>query len=545
MRGLNLELVFMLIRIKQWLQPPNFPGDDEKNREAQLVNTLSLFFVFMLLVGALVFVPLFVERKGLVWAIIAVLAILYAIGRYLLLRGQVVWSHLLMVVGAWAVFQGVAIFSAGISGPMTVAIVAVVVIIALQRQTWIGYSIVLFSILCGLILAILNTNHVILPTLFTATPLAAWFFYTLGLGFVFATVNLVMRNLQGAMARDREQNEALKKTEAELREREARLKTVTENTPDTILQVDREGRIIFANRLIPGLSLDEVIGSSIYRWVPAEQYPALASTFDAVFSTGQRGEYESLGPGPNGEPGIYSVRVMPVLIDGKTVTAIYAASDITDRVRAEEKIRAALEEKETLLHEVHHRVKNNLQVIIALINMQTHNTHDAATVQFLKELKGQAHTMSLVYEQLYQSEDLSRVSMAPYLRQLTANILEAFGRGGAIQLHLDASLSLDVTDAMPCGLILNELFTNTLKHAFPPGFTDQPSVSIILNQDGKTCHLTFSDNGVGLPPGADWRSSQTLGLRLVNLWATHQLGGTLEVASGPGTTFALTFDQAE
>ena len=217
-------------------------------------------------------------------------------------------------------------------------------------------------------------------------------------------------------------------------------------------------------------------------------------------------------------------------------------SDITNRKQAEEKLHATLEEKETLLREVHHRVKNNLQAMIALMDMQAKSIQDVKAKQFLKDLEGQARTMSLVYEQLYQSENLSRVEMRPYIQQLTTNILQAFGTEKRIDLKLDTSISLDVAEAMPCGLIINELVTNAVKHAFPHDFKKQPVIEIDLHNEGSTCHLTVRDNGMGLPPEHDWRSSRTLGLRLVNLWATHQLGGTLDVPAKPGTTFIINFE---
>jgi len=217
-------------------------------------------------------------------------------------------------------------------------------------------------------------------------------------------------------------------------------------------------------------------------------------------------------------------------------------TDITNNKQAEEKLRSALNEKETLLREIHHRVKNNLQAIIALVNMRGKEIHDTNTRQFLKELEGQARTMSLVYEQLYQSENLSRVEMMPYIQQLTSNILQAFGVSREIDLNLNTTVSLDVSEAMPCGLIINELFTNSIKHAFPSDFKGIPAINIDLQQDGIVCRLTVSDNGVGLPPGLDWRSSRTFGLRLVNLWATHQMGGTLDVSGAPGTTFTINFE---
>ncbi len=258
----------------------------------------------------------------------------------------------------------------------------------------------------------------------------------------------------------------------------------------------------------------------------------------------------------HGEPAVFNTEIGVVKDDGAVAwvnvsavaspfadwTMVIVTSDITERKQAEDKLRATLEEKETLLREVHHRVKNNLQVIIALLNMQSAQIQDAKTRQFLKEMEGQARTMALVYEQLYQSENLARVAMAPYLQRLTSSVLEVFGRQRRVQLTLEATVSLDVAQAMPCGLIVNELFTNILKYAFPPTFSEQPQVYIAMHQIEQTCRLVVSDNGVGLPPGYDEKSGQTLGLRFVNLWATHQLGGQLKVTGNPGTCFTITFN---
>ncbi len=144
-------------------------------------------------------------------------------------------------------------------------------------------------------------------------------------------------------------------------------------------------------------------------------------------------------------------------------------------------------------------------------------------------------------EQL-SAENLSQVNMAPYLRQLTYYVLDSFGHRDAVSIQIDAPQLLDISKAMPCGLIVNELFTNILKHAFPPGFQGNPTVMIKLQLESGIYRLSISDNGVGMPPGFNQQSAQSLGLRLVNLWATHQLGGTLTVLTEPGTTFAIEFE---
>jgi len=228
--------------------------------------------------------------------------------------------------------------------------------------------------------------------------------------------------------------------------------------------------------------------------------------------------------------------------DGNTTRMAGFHSDITERKLAEQQTRAALEEKEVLLREVHHRVKNNLQAIIYLIRSEADQCEDKRGSRFLGELEERARTMALVYEQLYQSENLARIEMVQYLSDLASNLAQAFGAERDIPIGVESGkIWLDVEIGMPCGLIVNELVTNALKHAFPPGTQDRGRISVALRKEHERYVLRVSDNGVGLPPGLPWREARSLGLRLVNLWATHQLGGTIAVEGPPGTAFVVTF----
>lgn len=341
----------------------------------------------------------------------------------------------------------------------------------------------------------------------------------------------------GAIIRDVTER---KQAEQALRTSEEKYRAIVNAVPDLLIQITREGVILDYRApdesalYVPpeaflGKNVTEVLPPDIAQAAIAATKAALATTAAAVF------EYEL----PlHDELRFFEDRVMP--LSGDTVLSVIR--DITDRKRAEAKIRSTLEEKETLLREVHHRVKNNLQAMIALMEMQGNLISDEGTRQFLKELEGQARTMSLVYEQLYQSVNLARVKMAPYLQQLTYYIFETFGNRRAVQFSLEvAPLSLDVAQAMPCGLIVNELLTNTLKHAFPPDFEGQPAVHITLQVEADTYRLVVADNGVGLPADYDWHASRSLGLRLVKLWAVHQLGGTLDINTRSGVTYTLTF----
>ena len=336
-----------------------------------------------------------------------------------------------------------------------------------------------------------------------------------------------------------------KRMEDTLRENAIRYRTLLDNLPQLVWQRDLDsvfidGNIACARAL--STTVEALAGKTDYDFYPVELAEKYRADDRRVIENGAGETFEERFLSAGSERFARTTKV-PLRDDkDKIYGTLGIAEDITERKQADGKIRATLEEKETLLREVHHRVKNNLQVIISLIKMRARLTQEEGTIQFLTELEGQAHTMALVYEQLYQSENLAQVNMAQYLRQLTSNVLDTYGRRDAIQFRLDASIAMDVAQATPCGLIVNELFSNILKYAFPPGFQGIPTVSITLRQDHEIYHLKVSDNGVGFPSGYDWRAGQSMGLRLVNLWVTHQLGGTLAVSGKPGTTFDITFD---
>lgn len=240
-----------------------------------------------------------------------------------------------------------------------------------------------------------------------------------------------------------------------------------------------------------------------------------------------------------------AIRIPRLSVEEKNAVAMVVdkVSAMIERKRAEEQIKKALAEKEVLLREVHHRVKNNLQAIIHLIEMKQERIDEERTRSFLRQLQEQARTMSLVYAQLYQSDHLARIGMATYLNNLAENIYEAFAYGRDIHIQVAAdNILMDVETAMPCGLIVNELLTNAIKYAFPQGW-QSGHISVNLKMENDHFVLLVCDDGIGLPAGLDWQNSHSQGLKLVRLWATHQLGGQLDVISSPGASFRITFKE--
>jgi predicted ATPase/two-component sensor histidine kinase/GAF domain-containing protein len=219
-----------------------------------------------------------------------------------------------------------------------------------------------------------------------------------------------------------------------------------------------------------------------------------------------------------------------------------AVMDVTAARRAEERLQDSLADKDALLKEVHHRVKNNLQLVSSLLSLQASRAGAPAIAELFAESRNRVRSMALVHENLYRAGDFSRIPMATHVQKLCAYLTAAYATAGQrVELAIEVSdLHLDIDRAISCGLVVNELVSNALKHAFPGGRAG--TVRVALEPAGGGRHLlTVSDDGVGLPAGLDVGHAGSLGLQLVRD-LTDQLGGTLEVGGGRGARFAIVFD---
>ncbi len=227
--------------------------------------------------------------------------------------------------------------------------------------------------------------------------------------------------------------------------------------------------------------------------------------------------------------------------DGVVITA----RDITLAKTAVERDQRLLREKETLLKEIHHRVKNNLQVISSLLKLQAEQITDPATRDVFRDSQERVRAIALLHEKLYQSKDLSHVDMRDYVGDLTRKLLRTYGAAAShVRLDVQATgVSLNMDAALPCGLIINELVTNALKHAF--GEHDKPGlVTVRLTRTGDAIELSVWDDGTGLPAGLDLETASTLGVQLVMTLA-RQLDGSVEFDRAPGTRCAVRFRTKE
>ncbi|CAA9889357.1 hypothetical protein METHB2_10197 [Candidatus Methylobacter favarea] len=226
--------------------------------------------------------------------------------------------------------------------------------------------------------------------------------------------------------------------------------------------------------------------------------------------------------------------------DRQVITLHGTVQDITERKIANGKLKEALNEKEMLLKEVYHRVKNNLQIVSSLINLQARSVKNKETVDLLKQSADRIKAMSLLHEKLYQSKDLASIDFNAYIHSLVEHLLFGYGvQAGKINMSIRiAKVFLDVDTAIPCGLIINELLTNALKHAFPDD--RQGEIGIVFRQEGGEFILVITDNGVGFPAGLNLENSASLGLQLVAT-LTNQLMGRMQVDQAGGSTFTIRF----
>lgn len=220
-------------------------------------------------------------------------------------------------------------------------------------------------------------------------------------------------------------------------------------------------------------------------------------------------------------------------------------AELAERKRTEERLKISLGEKESLLKEVHHRVKNNLQIISSLLRLQSDYIEDEKALTSFKDSQNRIRSMALIHEKLYQSRDVSNIDFIEYIRDLVSHLLRSYtATSQFVNLKIDANnIWLNIDTAIPCGLIINELVSNSLKHAFPQPSLDNEISIAIHPADGNRFRLVVSDNGRGFPQGIDFRDTDSLGLQLVCTF-TEQLEGAIELDTRNGTAFIITFTQA-
>jgi PAS domain S-box-containing protein len=337
-----------------------------------------------------------------------------------------------------------------------------------------------------------------------------------------------------------------------LRESERRYRELADALPDAVFEVDNRGMLTFVNR--QGLQMfgytpaDLARGLSVLRLLAPDNRRQVWAQAPTIAAEGNL-NVEYAGRRKDGTTFPVLVHSLSVVADGQLTGFLGIAVDITDRKHMEEKIQTSLREKEILLREIHHRVKNNLQVISSLLFLQSDTLHDDEARVSLAESQQRVKSLALLHEQVYQSDALATVDFAGYIEGLVHQLRDIYRvHPGAVSVVTELShVALGFETATPCSLIINELVSNAFKHAFPaPRLASnetrgRPEVRVAFQPiENGYLRLVVSDNGIGLPEDLVLEKVPSLGLRVVQM-LTRQLRGNLTVDRQGGATFTVTF----
>ncbi len=333
------------------------------------------------------------------------------------------------------------------------------------------------------------------------------------------------------------------RADAALRESEARYRTIFENTGTSMILIEPDMSISMVNNEFvrrTGYSREEVLGS--FKWMELIHPDDLSFMVDQHLTRHRSPglalpSYEFRYRTKSGEPrhALFTIAMLPDA--GKSIASII---DITERKRAEERMESALGEKVILLKEVHHRVKNNMQVIVSLLGLQTSHISNERDRELVMDIENSVRSMALVHEKLYRSENFSEIDMREYVRDLLFHMFQCHaGISERVQSRMDVgAIRLNIEEAVPCGLLINELLSNAFKYAFPSDRAGAISVSLVM--EGGSRILRVADDGVGLPMDTDFSRPGTLGLKLIGA-LTRQLGGRMEISRDGGTAYTIRF----
>jgi PAS domain S-box-containing protein len=342
-----------------------------------------------------------------------------------------------------------------------------------------------------------------------------------------------------------------KKAETELIERKKLLSLVTDNMLNVVGQIDAAGTFQYISpsiKTILGYDPEEILGENVFKLInlthPDDQIK-VSSTFMESNVSYLPGDVQHRFKRADGRYIWVESLGNPLFDnDNEYKGVVFSMTDINSLKAAEENYKSSIAEKELLLRELHHRVKNNMQIISSLLSLQTQHIKDERDVKIFESSQNRVKTMSLIHEELYGSKDFSHISLAEYIRNLTKELLTSMiANPERIKLKVDVEdVNMEIDTAIPLGLLINELVANSLNYAFPNSQKGQITVDLHRNED--KFMLIVSDDGIGIPDNVDFRKSETLGFQLVNN-LVNQLDGAIELHKGEGTMFNIEFLELE
>jgi len=331
------------------------------------------------------------------------------------------------------------------------------------------------------------------------------------------------------------------------KDREEHLRLITDNMLDLIYQVNSKGIFEYVSPSIKellGYEAEEIIGKrdfELISMIHPDDLEVVITALQVATRTLKPNRVQHRYKHADGHYIWVETVGNPLSNDkGEFSGAVYITRDITELKNVENQLKSSLEEKEVLLREIHHRVKNNMQIISSLLNLQSRHLNDEKTVNILKESRNRVRSMAMVHEGLYRSHDLSKIDFEEYIQRLFSGLFSSYGVNRNFinpEINLENVL-LDIGTAVPCGLIINELVSNSLKHAFLHDQKGKISINFHLNSMKHV--LIVADDGIGFPEDIDFENTKTLGLQLVNT-LVKQLSGSIAIHRDKGTLFKIIF----
>lgn len=339
-----------------------------------------------------------------------------------------------------------------------------------------------------------------------------------------------------------------KQRETLLQESEARFRLIAYTAPIMIWVADIDKLCNYFNKVwleFTGRTINREIGQGWLESVHPDDRERCLLTRIQAFDARQSFKMEYRLRRKDGEYRWILDTGIPHYTENNTFAGyIGSCFDITEHKQAQEQIQASLREKDVLLKEIYHRVKNNLQVISSLLNLQSEYIKDKDDLEIFQQSQMRIESMALIHQKLYQSQDLARIDFSEYIRDLVASLFSSYEvNTNVIALTVNAErilLSLDA--AIPCGLIITELVSNSLKYAFPKGRTGE--IAITIYAENNILNLKVCDNGIGLPPEFDFKNTTSLGLQLVDA-LTNQLSGDIQINYNGGVEVKIAFPVSE
>lgn len=333
-----------------------------------------------------------------------------------------------------------------------------------------------------------------------------------------------------------------KRTEEKLRETNTMLQTLIQAIPDVVFFKDAQNRYLIANRAMEeftGLSQGQLAGKTDKELLPPDLAEDCRKSDEMVAATLKVVRFEEQYTRVEKKGFVDTIKAPVFDVSGNLAGLVGVSRDITERKQMEEDLRRSSREKDTLLQEIHHRVKNNMQVISSMLKLQARTIDEPRMAAIFEDCQSRIRSMALVHEELYQSRNLSQIDIKHYINALLHGLSSSVYKKATVRFKVAVDdLFFNIDTAIPCGLIITELVTNSFKHAFPK--QAEGEVSIELHRKDDMFHLSVKDNGVGLPPGFDLAKTQSLGLQLIYTLA-RQLVGTVEMKSVHGTEVNIAF----